>query len=154
MDVQLSQQEELTTTLNISNQLRAVVRKSVRRGGGWLWWLGAVAMGLTVACKRTPETGVAAGSCAIICEVTRPLACAKTSECVASCREIQGVTACKDEMASLLRCFAREPIAHWECNPDGEAALKNGLCNAEQKLLVTCAQAPSGVLAPPAAPAQ
>jgi hypothetical protein len=106
----------------------------------------------TVACKVTPETGAAAGSCATICEVTRPLACTKTADCVASCREMQGVTACKGEMASLLRCFAREPIAHWECNAEGEAALKNGICNAEQRLLVTCAQSPASVLAPPAAP--
>jgi hypothetical protein len=47
---------------------------------------------------------------------------------------------CAAEMAAVLRCFQREPLAHWECTPDGQPAIKDGYCGGEQGRFVACAQ--------------
>ena len=50
----------------------------------------------------------------------------------------------------VLGCFAREPIGHWECNEEGEAAIKDGFCDAEQGKFVACAQKTAGASGGPA----
>lgn len=52
-------------------------------------------------------------------------------------REIDG---CGQEMSAALDCFARQPLAHWECNDDGDAAIKDGFCNDPQQRVADCLQ--------------
>ena len=130
-----------------------------------LKWIGGLALVACLACKGKPvqsgalvattpapppvsapaataPPGTESGpdSCARICGRTRPLACKRATECVANCREMRQTDACVGEMTAVLTCFAREPVAHWECNEDGEAAIKDGYCDEEQGKLVACAQ--------------
>jgi hypothetical protein len=50
------------------------------------------------------------------------------------------IPACAGEMTSVLGCFGREPLAHWECSEDGEPVVKEGYCDAEQGKFVACLQ--------------
>ena len=121
--------------------------------------VGAVALVLVVGCRKSeqksppPQPGaspvaqprVSAGDpCGPICERTRGLACKNNEACVANCRQMAGVGACKDEMGSVLGCFAREPIAHWECDDDGAPSIKEGYCDAEQARFVACVEKTGG----------
>ena len=122
--------------------------------------VGAVAMAivLAVGCKRSANTsappspaaspvtqpragaGGAGDPCGPICERARGLACKNGAACAENCRQMAAVGACKDEMASVLGCFAREPIGHWECDENGEPSIKDGYCDAEQARFVACAE--------------
>lgn len=86
------------------------------------------------------EVGLDSDPCPHICGRTRALGCKRAGECVSNCQEMSKIAACAGEMASVLRCFAHEPVAHWECNEDGEAAIKVGYCDQEQGKFVACAQ--------------
>jgi len=78
--------------------------------------------------------------CGPICERTRGLACKNGAACADNCRQLAAVGVCKDEMVSVLGCFAREPIAHWECDENGVPSIKEGFCDAEQARFVACAE--------------
>jgi hypothetical protein len=122
--------------------------------------VGAVALVLALGCKQSeppseqkqapPQSAASPGvsvtppragtgdPCGPICERTRGLACKNTDACMANCRQLAGVGTCKDEIASVLGCFARAPIAHWECDADGVPSIKQGYCDAEQAKFVAC----------------
>jgi hypothetical protein len=76
--------------------------------------------------------------CATICRQTAPLGCSNAKTCLESCRETRDVRACRREMAEVLRCLTRQPLAHWECDPEGEAAIKDGYCDQQQGTFAGC----------------
>jgi hypothetical protein len=98
------------------------------------------------AAQVAPAAPVAAGAptkgdpCARICDRTVSLGCKRAATCAESCRQMRDHAACAREMAAVLNCFAREPVAHWSCNEEGEAAIKDGFCDAEQGQFAGCIQ--------------
>ena len=121
--------------------------------------IAALASGLTVGACRTkaapaarfepapPRASVgpsAPDPCALLCRQTADLKCKQAGHCADSCREMLAIADCRPQMQAVLRCLAREPVAHWECNEAGEPAIKDGYCDAEQGGFVRCAERPSG----------
>jgi hypothetical protein len=49
-------------------------------------------------------------------------------------------TPCTPEMKRFFQCLVQEPVAHWECAPDGVAAIQDGFCQVEQRNTVVCMQ--------------
>jgi len=82
--------------------------------------------------------------CSKLCDRARALACPHGEGCAANCAEMRRLPTCAAEMAAVLRCFEREPLAHWECTPDGQPAIKDGYCDREQGRFVTCAEKNAG----------
>jgi hypothetical protein len=44
-------------------------------------------------------------------------------------------------MLRFYGCLVAEPLEHWECAPEGVAAIRDGFCQAEQRATVTCMEA-------------
>jgi len=87
-----------------------------------------------------PPASAAPDLCPGMCERARALKCKHDEGCVAACRQMSTASGCATEMAAVLSCLAREPLEHWECNSDGEPAIKDGYCDAEQSKFVACAR--------------
>jgi hypothetical protein len=43
-------------------------------------------------------------------------------------------------MQNVLGCIAAEPVAHWECDEAGVAAIREGYCDGEQQAFAACFQ--------------
>jgi hypothetical protein len=78
--------------------------------------------------------------CALICRRSMDLKCSHGAGCGESCRQMMAIGDCRAQMIDVLHCFAGEPAAHWECNEEGEAAIKDGYCDAEQGRFVRCTE--------------
>jgi hypothetical protein len=57
------------------------------------------------------------------------------------------VVVCRREMSNFLSCLMQQSADHWECDPEGTAAIKDEYCNEEQAVFVACLAAAEG--APP-----
>ena len=102
------------------------------------------------ASLAAPKAAAPAGDpCGAICERTRALACKRAGACADNCRTMLAVAGCKEEMAAVIGCFAREPTDHWECDDQGEPAIKAGFCDREQGRFVTCVEKRAAPGAPP-----
>ena len=88
----------------------------------------------------TPAATAGPNPCAAICERSRPLDCKRKAACVETCGQMREAGDCSGEMAAVLECMGRQPVGNWECNEDGDAALKDGFCNTQQGRFVACAQ--------------
>jgi hypothetical protein len=42
------------------------------------------------------------------------------------------------EMGAFLVCLAGQPAKSWECDAQGVAAIRTGICDAEQRQVATC----------------
>jgi len=77
-------------------------------------------------------------SCRQICDRTRQLKCANVDKCFPNCLAMGSATPCTDEVLGFYECLVGQPLQNWECAPDGVAAIRKGLCNAEQGRTIAC----------------
>jgi hypothetical protein len=95
--------------------------------------------------------------CVAVCEANQKVIKCKSTDCKASCGKLHDAPTCKPEMASFESCFVKTPPDKWECDEDGQPALKDGVCSPERAAVMKCleneaikaAKAPAGQ--PPAA---
>jgi hypothetical protein len=81
----------------------------------------------------------ASSACLTICQRSKDLNCKKSQEqCLAACKEMHEVPICKNEMKAVMDCMISEPPAHWECNEEDIAAIKEGVCDDEQGGFMAC----------------
>jgi hypothetical protein len=45
---------------------------------------------------------------------------------------------CSNEMTQATACMLNHPASDWMCTPDGLAAIKEGICVAEQDAVTAC----------------
>jgi hypothetical protein len=95
----------------------------------------------TAAPVTAPAAAAApADPCPAICQRVGALGCKNDKGCLDNCRSMSiAAPGCGAELQAVMACFGREPLAHWECNEEGEAAIKDGYCDAEQGKFVACA---------------
>ncbi len=79
-------------------------------------------------------------SCADICERSRQLKCQRAGECEDNCRAMAMLTPCNETIGAFYRCLVRQPIANWECDDDGLAEIREGICDKEQADVASCAE--------------
>jgi len=73
-----------------------------------------------------------------MCNLGQQLHCAvDTPTCVLACSEMLAPP-CGRELRKVLECFAREPLAHWECGPEGLPEIRSGYCDAPQAEATRC----------------
>jgi hypothetical protein len=117
-------------------------------GPSWVrgWLLLTVLVGPLLACQKKappasePPAAAPADPCPALCQRIRALGCKNDHGCFDNCRSMSGAApGCGAELQAVMACFGREPLAHWECNEEGEAAIKDGYCDAEQGKFVACA---------------
>ena len=95
----------------------------------------------------TAPSGTLAGGddpCPAICDRTRPLKCKRAAACRETCGQMRLVDTCVAEMAAVMSCFARQPLSSWECSEEGDAAMKDGLCDTQQGQFVRCIEHGAG----------
>ncbi len=80
-----------------------------------------------------------------MCRVGQRLKCGASDElCQTACASMtRGV--CAKELGATLECFAKQPVDHWECGPEGLPAVKSGFCDTEQAAAVDCARRSSAL---------
>lgn len=105
----------------------------------------AIAKSAPTAAATAPTAASAAPpQCAEICDHVRPLRCSDEARCLAQCQEMSSVAVCHAEMLTVLSCMAKEPAASFECDPEvSAAALREGVCSAEQARFAACYDARS-----------
>lgn len=86
----------------------------------------------------SPQNLAAIKQCAEICARSTQLKCAHASECEALCIDSLESATCMPQMKSATDCMLAKPIASWQCSEDGVAAIKPGICDAEQQAFVSC----------------
>jgi hypothetical protein len=79
--------------------------------------------------------------CRQICDRSIELKCSNVDKCLPNCLAMGSITVCTDEMLGFLRCLISQPLGNWECAPDGVAAIRRGICDAEQARTVACVEA-------------
>jgi hypothetical protein len=79
-------------------------------------------------------------TCRSICDRSRKLACPKVAECMPNCTAMGSATPCTAEFLAMFGCLVKQPLSNWECAPDGVAAVKDGVCDAEQRAAIGCMQ--------------
>jgi hypothetical protein len=96
---------------------------------------------------RAPDGGVVGAYpvhavCEVACRNAVVLACPRASTCTANCEEsfvmINDIAPCRAPLERFLTCAAGRPPADWECDADGELAIKDGVCDPETQALVMC----------------
>jgi len=85
-----------------------------------------------------PAAAPSTSPCDTLCSRATELKCRAASACPAACREMYDQPTCQTEMRAALACFVSHPVTDWECDDDGMAAIKNGICDAEQGRVVSC----------------
>lgn len=86
------------------------------------------------------KTATADPECANICRTTLALHCSKAAACVENCQAMVQSGVCSALMQAVLACFGKQPLERWECDEDGNAAIKEGFCNEEQATFAHCAE--------------
>jgi hypothetical protein len=84
------------------------------------------------------ELRAVAEACSSICERSRTLECEHADECVANCLGAAAGTPCSSEFSAFYGCLLPQPIKAWECADDGVAAIREGICDAEQERVLRC----------------
>jgi len=79
-----------------------------------------------------------ARACQVACAVARELGCARAADCAATCVEMWNAPACREPVRAALECFAAEPASRWECDEEGQAAIRDGYCDREQQAAARC----------------
>lgn len=92
--------------------------------------------------KVSPKKNVPdpmADPCETICLRSKELNCKLQGEvCKAACIESRDVPVCFNEMAEVMGCVVKEPVANWECSDEDIAAVKDGYCQTEQERFIRC----------------
>ena len=77
--------------------------------------------------------------CIDVCKRVPELNCGELASCGKGCVQMITLPVCRDEVQTFLGCAARQPLAHWKCDPAGPTpALKEGHCATEQRTLSEC----------------
>lgn len=102
-----------------------------------------VSASATVARSARPGAGTEAAEpstrvCAATCAIARELGCARAGDCPATCAEMWNVPTCREPVRAALQCFAGEPASRWECDEEGQAAIRDGHCDREQRAAASC----------------
>ncbi len=80
----------------------------------------------------------AARACKVTCAVAKELGCARAADCATTCVEMWNAPACREPVRAALECFAAEPASRWECDEEGQAAIRDGYCDREQQAAARC----------------
>jgi hypothetical protein len=80
-------------------------------------------------------------SCREICDRSRRLNCENVAKCMPNCLAMGSLTPCTEQISAFYRCLVGEPLQHWDCAPDGVAAIRNGFCDREQGATAACMEA-------------
>ena len=93
-----------------------------------------------------PPADALTAACARLCRRTTELGCGATEQqCVAKCGPMVQLPVCSAAMQAFFQCVDREPTAHWECDAEHMASIKEGYCETEQRDFTDCVrQALSG----------
>jgi hypothetical protein len=77
--------------------------------------------------------------CKTVCQMTKELSCGSSdARCMKACSEMRDINFCQAEMREVFACMTKHPKENWECSEDKVAAIKEGVCDKEQTLFVTC----------------
>lgn len=77
-------------------------------------------------------------SCDKICSRSRALKCKNQDDCMRGCLGMGSLKPCALAFGSLYSCLEQQPLSHWECAPDGIAAIGDGFCDKEQSVATRC----------------
>ena len=102
---------------------------------------GSAVAARAVGAARIEITPSVERSCRQICDRSVLLRCASVDKCLPNCLAMGSATPCTDEILRFYDCLVAQPVQNWECAPDGVAAIKRGLCDAEQGRTVACMEA-------------
>jgi hypothetical protein len=80
-------------------------------------------------------------ACASICERSKVLKCQRADDCLLHCVGAATGTPCNPEFQSFYQCLVPQPIKNWECAEDGIAAIRVGVCEKEQEVVLQCMEA-------------
>ncbi|MEP7050521.1 MAG: hypothetical protein ABJB12_09225 [Pseudomonadota bacterium] len=80
-------------------------------------------------------------ACAKICSHSQELKCTHAEQCAQNCLAMASLTPCSRAFQELFACLGKEPPAHWECDDDGVAAIREGYCEKEQASTTKCLEA-------------
>lgn len=105
--------------------------------------LFALGFSLVAGCGDDDDEGGSVQSlCEKGCRTEASLNCPNddSSSCVSDCVEgANGIPAeCQSQSNSLLQCASNLPASSWECDADGEGALKAGNCIEQANAALTC----------------
>ncbi|MBN1654185.1 MAG: hypothetical protein JXA30_10445 [Deltaproteobacteria bacterium] len=78
--------------------------------------------------------------CRMICEKAAKLNCPNSDpKCERDCERMTQLASCGRQMEEFLRCISDKPLTDWQCGDDGEASVKDGVCDEIQAATVECA---------------
>lgn len=79
-------------------------------------------------------------SCQKACATAASLSCPNedVAACRSDCEQAGALPMCQAEARAAVRCAAARPASDWECDEDGEAELKDGICEEEGEVLFSC----------------
>jgi hypothetical protein len=80
-------------------------------------------------------------ACSYICSVTIQLRCSHAEECADRCSSMATSPVCRNAVLRFLGCLRGHPVGHWECDPDGMAAIREPYCADEQAKAIGCLEA-------------
>jgi hypothetical protein len=93
---------------------------------------------LVSSCGSSDGSGDISANCEKSCAASAPAKCSMASTCVKTCQDTAAaVPKCTSQINALLACEATHPAADWECDADGQPALKTG-CDPEGQAALTC----------------
>lgn len=90
---------------------------------------------------RAPKPAELNDTCTRICDRSQVLKCKNADQCLVNCIGAASGTPCNAEFLAFYGCLVPQPIANWECDEDGVAAIKPGLCDREQQRAIDCMKA-------------
>jgi len=106
--------------------------------------LSCVLLGLvlSVAAGCGDDGGNLKAACEKGCATVAPLNCPKenAATCVSDCEAAANtIPSCKSQGEALIICTGNQPASNFSCDSDGEAQLKDGVCEAEGNAFLMCA---------------
>lgn len=107
-------------------------------------FVGALGFSLTPGCGDDDDDGGGESIrdlCEEACATAAGLSCPNddAAACVSECAvDEEALGPCLQPARAALECVAERPASDWECDTDGEAALKDGICDEEGSALLVC----------------
>jgi hypothetical protein len=97
---------------------------------------------LMVAGCGDGDGGSVKDACEKGCATTAALKCTKANAatCVSDCEAAAAsIPNCKAQAEALIICTGNRPASDFECDSDGDASLKDGICDPEGQAVIVCA---------------
>lgn len=95
--------------------------------------------GRAAAARAKPtQEATASAMCGAICAKTQELGCARAPECQMLCVQGMEDTLCQAHVRAVATCAIGKSASDWECNDEGLASIKDGVCVAEQTRVEAC----------------